>query len=338
MTAPRVFIIAEAGVNHNGSPDTAKALVRAASDAGADAVKFQTFKAEAIASQTARKASYQQKTSPPDETQYAMLKKLELSVEAHRELMRLCGELGIEFLSSAFDRDSADLLDDLGVTQFKLGSGEITNLPLLAHVAAKQKPIILSTGMATLGEVEEAVEAITAAGNTALTLLHCVTEYPAPVDEVNLNAMQTLREAFGCPVGYSDHTEGSAVVIAAVALGAAVIEKHLTLNRADTGPDHRSSMEPGELAAMVSAVRNVETALGDGRKRPAPCELGNMVAARKSLVAACEIPAGTCLSQEMIAVKRPGNGIKPKYLGKVIGRTARRAIAADELITWESLS
>ena len=338
MSTPRVFIIAEAGVNHNGSPDTAKALVRAASDAGADAVKFQTFKAEAIASQTARKASYQERTSRPDETQYAMLKKLELSVEVHQELMHLCDGLGIEFLSSAFDRDSADLLDELGVTQFKLGSGEITNLPLLVHVAAKRKPLILSTGMATLGEVEEAVEAITAAGNTRLTLLHCVTEYPAPVDEVNLNAMRTLKKAFGYPVGYSDHSDGSAVAIAAAALGAAVIEKHLTLKRGDPVPDHRASMEPDQFAAMVRAIRDVEMALGDGRKRPAPCELGNMIAARKSLVAACDIPAGTRLSQEMIAVKRPGSGIKPKYFDRVIGRTARRAIAADELIGWENLA
>ncbi|TVR29481.1 MAG: N-acetylneuraminate synthase [Spirochaetaceae bacterium] len=337
MSTARSFIIAEAGVNHNGSLETARQLVRAAHGAGADAVKFQTFRADAIVSRAAPKADYQRRTTAAEESQHAMLSRLELDLDAHQRLMALCDELGIVFLSSPFDQDSADLLETLGITRYKLGSGEITNLPLLSHVAAKARPIILSTGMATLGEVEQAVHAITAAGNTQLTLLHCVTEYPAPVSEVNLNAMITLRHAFGFAVGYSDHTEGTEIAVAAAALGASVIEKHLTLNRADSGPDHSASLEPAEFAAMVAAVRNTEAALGDGVKQPAPCEQKNIAAARKSIVARVNIATGEVLTAERLAVKRPGTGLPPALLDAVMGRSARRDITADELITWDCL-
>jgi N,N'-diacetyllegionaminate synthase len=337
MSTDRVFVIAEAGVNHNGSVDLARQLVTAAKEAGADAVKFQTFRAEALVVRGARKADYQRRTTDAEESQFDMLRRLELDAHAHADLMAYCRQVGIAFLSSPFDESSADMLDTMGVQRFKLGSGELTNLPLLGHVARKGKPIILSTGMATLGEVETALAAVREHGGTDVTLLHCVTEYPCPSGQVNLRAMLTLRAAFDVPIGYSDHTDGINISIAAVAIGARVIEKHFTLDRQMEGPDHKASLEPGELARMVSAIREVTLALGDGIKRPAPCEVANIPVARKSVVAARPIPAGVLISREDLTIKRPGYGIAPGDLDKVIGRRIASDLAADEVITWEML-
>ena len=264
-----VFIIAEAGVNHNGSLDLALSLIDAAKAAGADAVKFQTFRADNLATATAHKAAYQERSTSNEETQFQMLKRLELDAEAHHRLIEHCRVVGIQFLSSPFDIESADLLEQMDVSLYKIPSGEITNLPYLRHIGRKGKPVILSTGMSTLVEVEEGVQALRESGVKDITLLHCVTEYPAPFDEINLRAMHTLHTAFGLPVGYSDHTPGTEIAIAAVALGAVVIEKHFTLDRNLPGPDHAASLEPSELKQMVSAIRHVESALGDGIKVPA---------------------------------------------------------------------
>ncbi|HOD72463.1 MAG TPA: N-acetylneuraminate synthase [Deltaproteobacteria bacterium] len=332
-----VFIIAEAGVNHNGSLETAKALVRQAGMAGADAVKFQTFRADALAAEGLEKAWYQKKTSNAEESQLSMLRRLELGVEEHRELVRFCRSQRIMFLSTPFDEQSADLLESLGVPMLKIGSGELTNLPFLRHVARKRKPMIISTGMANLGEVEEALEVVLSAGNREITLLHCVTEYPAPPKEVNLRAMQTLHRAFGFPVGYSDHTEGIEIAVAAAALGASVIEKHFTLDRSAEGPDHRSSLDPPMFADMVRAIRNVEDAMGDGRKRPAPCEIKNIPMARRSVVALGAISKGRVITRDLLAIKRPGDGIAPRDMDKIVGLKARRSIPAHKAITWDDL-
>ena len=333
----KTLVIAEAGVNHNGSLEIAKRLVDSASKAGADAVKFQTFNAEKLASNFAKKASYQTKTSARSETQLEMLKKLELSKENHIRLAKHCERRGIVFLSSPFDEESVDFLDSLGVILFKIPSGEITNHQLLQKIAKKKKPILLSTGMSTLGEVEEAIHTLTSAGNRLLTLLHCVTEYPAPYDQINLRAMVTLSNAFGLPVGYSDHTPGYEISLAAVALGAVTIEKHFTLDRSMKGPDHRSSMEPSDLRRLIEAVRNVEEALGDGRKRPAACELTNISSIRKSVVAAATIQANEGLTKKNTTIKRPGYGVPPKQWELLIGRKAIRRIERDEVITWEKV-
>lgn len=333
----RTVVIAEAGVNHNGSLDLARALVDEAKRAGADFVKFQSFRTAALASKTAPKAAYQRKTTAARQSQYDMLRALELSPVAHRILFAYCRVKRIGFLSSPFDEQSADLLSRLGVSQFKIPSGEITNHGFLRHVALKRKPIILSTGMSTLGEVEDAVRVIKDAGNRRTTLLHCVTEYPAPYDQINLRAMLTLKTAFGLPVGYSDHTPGIEIALAAVALGAAVIEKHFTLDRTMEGPDHQASLEPAELTNMVRAIRNVEASLGDGRKAPAPAELRNLTVARKSLVAARAIRKGEAITRSKVVVKRPGTGIQPVDLEKVLGLRAATAIPADEVITWSKL-
>jgi N-acetylneuraminate synthase len=335
---PRVFIIAEAGVNHNGSLDLALRLVDAAKASGADAVKFQTFRAELLATPSAHKAAYQERTTPEAESQFEMLQRLELDTAAHQRLIDHCREVGIQFLSSPFDAQSADLLATLDVPIYKVPSGEITNLPFLRHLAHKGRPLILSTGMSTLGEVEEAVQVLQAAGATKLTLLHCVTEYPAPYAEVNLRAMQTLKTAFGLPVGYSDHTPGIEIAIAAVALGAEVIEKHFTLDRALPGPDHAASLEPAELQQMVAAIRHVEVALGTGIKAPAPCELPNISVARKSIVAARTLPKGHQLAAGDLDIKRPGSGLAPKLLPTLIGRTLRVGIAKDEIINWNQMA
>ena len=334
---PRTFIIAEAGVNHNGDPRLAVQLVVAAKRAGADAVKFQTFKADKLVSRNAAKAEYQKRHTAAGESQLEMLRRLELSVPEHRNLIAQCERLGIQFLSSAFDEASADLLDRLGVSLYKIPSGEITNHPYLSHLARKQKPLILSTGMATLGEVEAALAAIYSTGNQRVTLLHCVTEYPAPYDEINLAAISTLRHAFRVPVGYSDHTDGIDIAVAAVALGAAVIEKHFTLDRNLEGPDHKASLEPEELGRMIESIRRVERALGDGIKKPAPCELKNMQVARKSLVAARRIRAGGRLTRTNVVAKRPGNGVAPYELDKILGRRVAAALEPDEVITWSHL-
>ena len=333
-----VFLIAEAGVNHNGSRAMALDLVDAAKQCGADAVKFQTFRADELATQSAQKATYQKKTTDAGESQLAMLRRLELSQEDHRQILEHCKSIGIEFLSSPFDEESADLLSSLGIPLFKIPSGEITNHPFLQHLARKGKPLILSTGMSTLGEVEEAIAVIMAEGPVDLTLLHCVTEYPAPYAEINLRAMNTLRTAFGLPVGYSDHTPGIEVSIAAAALGAVVIEKHLTLDRRLPGPDHNASLEPDEFSRMVTSIRHVSLALGDGIKSPAKCEIPNMAVARKSLVAARDLPAGHIVSAEDLRVKRPGSGISSKFMAALIGRQLRVSLLQDELITWDCLS
>jgi len=335
---PHVFIIAEAGVNHNGSIDLALRLVDAAKASGADAVKFQTFRADLLATRSAHKAPYQERTTANSESQFEMLHRLELDTAAHQRLIDHCRKIGIQFLSSPFDMESADLLATMKVPLFKVPSGEITNFPFLQHIAHKGRPVILSTGMSTLGEVEEAVRVLQEAGASKLTLLHCITEYPAPYDEVNLRAMQTLKSAFGLPVGYSDHTPGIDIAIAAVALGAEVIEKHFTLDRTLPGPDHAASLEPDELQQMVAAIRHVEAALGSGIKAPAPCELPNITVARKSVVAARSLAAGYRIAIGDLDIKRPGNGLAPKLLPALIGRTLRTAIAKDEIISWDHLA
>lgn len=358
MSDTRVFIIAEAGVNHNGSLDMALRLVDAAAAAGADAVKFQTFRADRLASARAPKADYQTRAVGAAESQLEMLRRLELDEAAHAQLVARCATRGITFLSSPFDLDSLSmLLERRYVSMIKLGSGELTNAPLLLAAARTGLPLVVSTGMASLAEVEQALGVLAfgcradeggavpsvAAFEEAyqdpsararlrgrVTLLHCTTEYPAPFAEVNLRAMDTLRHAFGLPVGYSDHTPGTAVAVAAVALGAVVVEKHFTLDRTLPGPDHQASLEPAELVDMVAAIRHVEAALGDGVKVAHPSERRNMVVARKSVVALHDIAAGSVLTEEDVTVMRPGHGRSPLRLWETIGSRAERDYAAGE--------
>jgi N,N'-diacetyllegionaminate synthase len=332
------FIIAEAGVNHNGSLKLACELIDVAVEAGADAVKFQTFKPEKVCSPLAPKATYQLQTTDAEESQLEMGKKLELPFEAFRELQSHCKSKGMLFLSTPFDYESADFLAELQMPAFKIPSGEITNLPFLEHVARKGRPLILSTGMSTLDEVRKAVETIRATGNQQLVLLQCVSNYPAQSSSVNLRAMHTLAEAFGVPVGYSDHTRGIEVAIAAVALGACVVEKHFTTNRDLSGPDHRASLEPDELASMVRSIRNVETALGDGNKRPALEEANTAAVARRSLVAARYIAAGTVLTEDLVAILRPGTGLPPAMRPQLVGRRTRHDIDAGTLLTLDMVA
>lgn len=330
-----VFIIAEAGVNHNGSLEMAFLLIDVAVAAGADAVKFQTFKAERVIAVNAPKADYQQKATGSDESQLEMVKKLELDETAHFKLHQYCQEKGILFLSAAFDLESIDLLSRLGLEIFKIPSGEITNLPYLRKLGALKKRVIMSTGMADLGEVEDALDVLTESGTSLenITVLHCNTEYPTPFEDVNLRALLTIRNVFpGIAVGYSDHTVGIEVPIAAVAMGATVVEKHFTLDRNLPGPDHRASLEPGELSVMISAIRNIEKALGTGVKKPSSSELRNRAVARKSIVAADVIKEGEALTEVNITVKRPGNGISPMRWDEIIGRKATRLYRSDEQI------
>lgn len=334
----RVFVVAEAGVNHNGDLGLAEQLVDAAADVGADAVKFQTFRAARLVSPGAPKAAYQRETTGADEGQLEMLQRLELGREAHRTLQARAARRGLVFFSAPFDEDSADELEALGVPLLKVPSGEVTNLPYLQHLAAKGRPLIVSTGMCTLDEVARAMETIHAAGDPAVVLLHCVSAYPAPAHEMNLRAMDTLRERFGRPVGLSDHTLGIEVALAAVARGAAAVEKHLTLDRALPGPDHRASLDPPAFTALVQGIRTVEAALGDGVKRPMPSEADTARVARKSLVAARPIAAGRRLAAEDVAVRRPGTGISPADLERALGRTATRDLAAGDVIGWSDLS
>lgn len=331
----RCIVIAEAGVNHNGSLDLAHRLVDVAVQADADFVKFQTFRTEALVTRTAQKAAYQKRTTGHTESQFEMLKKLELDENAFRELAAYASSKNIGFLSTPFDIESARFLATLGVSAFKVSSGDLTNLPFLRELAGMGFPIILSTGMATLGEVEDAVETCECAGVPIdkLTLLHCTTEYPAPAEEINLRAMQTIADAFpGAMFGYSDHSEGIEIPIAAVALGAQVIEKHFTLNRTMEGPDHKASLEPTELAVMVRAIRRVGVALGDGRKRPTVSELSNREIARKSIVAARPIAKGEVFTEQNLSIRRPGNGISPARWDCLIGQPATRDYAQDEMI------
>lgn len=330
----RTLIIAEAGVNHNGDMALAKKLIDVAADAGTDLVKFQTFNADRLVSSSAPKAEYQTRTTDAGETQHAMIRKLELDREMHEALIAHCQSRGIGFFSTGFDAESIDMLVELGLESFKIPSGEITNLPYLRHVGRYGKPVILSTGMASLEEIGEAIDVLEQSGTarTRITVLHCNTEYPTPMADVNLRAMLTIRDAFNVGVGYSDHTQGIEVAIAAVALGATIIEKHFTLDRNLPGPDHKASLEPDELKAMVKAIRNIELAMGDGIKRPSPSESKNMAIARKSIVAASAIRAGEPFGVHNLAVKRPGTGISPMRWDEVLGLKASRDFAPDELI------
>lgn len=330
----KTLIIAEAGVNHNGSLARAQKMVSVAAEAGADLVKFQSFVTDKSISRQAPKAHYQKGRTDPAESQFDMVRNLELSKEDHDELVAECRRRGIGFFSTAFDSDSLEMLLGLGLSIVKIPSGEITNLPFLRQVGRLGKDVLLSTGMATLGEVEAAIDVLERAGTprTRMTVLHCTTEYPAPMGDVNLRAMQSLRAAFGVAVGYSDHTAGIEVALAAVAMGACVIEKHFTLDRNLPGPDHRASLEPGELKAMVAAIRHIEIAMGDGIKRVAPSEIQNKRIARKSLVAAQPIKRGEVFSDKNIAAKRPGTGISPMRWDEIMGLASPRDFAADELI------
>lgn len=330
------LIIAEAGVNHNGDLDKAKQLIDLAADAGADLVKFQTFDARRLVTDSAPKAEYQNRTTDETQSQYEMLQQLELSPQMHEVLIAHCQARGVGFFSTGFDLQSIDYLAGLGADRFKVPSGEITNLPYLRHVGALGKPVILSTGMATLGEIEAALDVLETAGTsrTLITVLHCNTEYPTPMHDVNLRAMLGIREAFGVAVGYSDHTSGIEVPIAAVAMGATVIEKHLTLDRNLPGPDHRASLEPDEFTAMVSAIRNIEQAMGDGIKRPTASEAKNKPVARKSIVATRDIRTGELFTTDNITVKRPGSGLSPMLWDQIVGREAARDFAEDEFIEY----
>jgi N,N'-diacetyllegionaminate synthase len=329
-----VFIIAEAGVNHNGSLDLAKRLVDVAVDAGADAVKFQTFKTENLVSRNAKKADYQKETTDTSESQFDMIKKLELDMDTHQKLIDHCQENNIMFLSTPFDNDSVNLLSDLGLQIFKIPSGEITNLPYLRHIGSLDKQVILSTGMSNIQEVEDALTILVGAGTLKenITVLHANTMYPTPMEDVNLNAMLTMQRELGVAVGYSDHTLGIEVDIAAVAMGASVIEKHFTLDKTMDGPDHQASLEPKELKAMVSAIRNIEKALGGNEKKPSPSEGINIDIVRKSIVATKTIKKGELLSDDNISTKRPGTGLSPMKWDEVIGTVASKNYQSDELI------
>ncbi|MCW8896096.1 N-acetylneuraminate synthase [Sulfurimonas sp.] len=330
-----VFIIAEAGVNHNGSIELAKKLIDAAVEAGADAVKFQTFKTENLVSKNAQKAQYQKKNmNDKDDSQFNMLKKLELDVETHHELISYCKSKNIMFLSTPFDHDSIDMLDDLGLEIFKIPSGEITNLPYLRHIGKLNKKVILSTGMADIGEIEDALDVLVGEGTKKenITVLHANTMYPTPMEDVNLKAMVTIGNTFDIAFGYSDHTLGIEVPVAAVAIGASCVEKHFTLDCTMQGPDHKASLEPDELQAMVKAIRNIELALGSSVKKPSESEKPNIKIARKSIVANCEIKKGEIFTEKNLGIKRPGNGISPMRWDEVIGTSAMKDYSEDDLI------
>ena len=330
----RTFIIAEAGVNHNGFLAIAKKLVDSASDAGADAIKFQTFNAEKMVSIYAPKAEYQKKTTGTNESQLEMLRKLELDESAHKELFDYCKQKNILFMSTPFDLESISLLNKLGLEIFKIPSGEITNLPYLREIGSLKKRVILSTGMAEMEEIKNAVDIITESGTPKenITVLHCNTEYPSPYEDVNLLAMLTIKEVFNVHIGYSDHTIGIEIPIAATALGATIIEKHFTLDKNMEGPDHKASLDPDELTVMVRSIRTIEKALGNGIKKPSPSELKNRVIARKSIVAYKDIIQGEVFSCENLTVKRPGTGINPMKWDSILGKTARRDFKKDEVI------
>lgn len=331
------FIIAEAGVNHNGDIVLAKKMIDVAADAGADAVKFQTFHAEDLVTQTAEKADYQKITTDGEESQFDMLKELELPENVFYELSAYAAARGIIFLSTPFDEKSANLLEGIDVPAYKISSGDITNFPLLKVIAEKRKPVILSTGMSTLGEVEEAVFYLQENGIDDIIVLHCTTSYPAPVESVNLRAMETMRVAFNVPVGYSDHTEGTSIPIAAVAMGANVIEKHFTLNRTMDGPDHAASIEPDELGFMVKSIRGIEKSIGDGIKKTTKEEQKTVNLARRYIVIKNPIKSGDILTYDKIAIKRSHIGIQPKYLDKVVGMRVNKNMQIDQSITWDDL-
>ena len=330
----KTLIIAEAGVNHNGDMSLAKKLVDTAAESGADLVKFQTFSADRLATHFAHKAEYQKSETGETESQHAMLRKLELTEEMHVQLIAHCKSRTIGFLSTGFDIESVDLLNRLGQELFKIPSGEITNLPFLQHIGGLRKRVILSTGMSTMDEIESAISVLENSGTprSKVTVLHCTTAYPAPMSDVNLSAMQSIKSALNVEIGYSDHTLGIEIPIAAVALGATVIEKHFTLDRNMPGPDHKASLEPAELKAMINAIRNIEQALGDGVKRLMPSEVENIVIARKSIVARQSISKGEIFDSENITAKRPNNGISAMQWEEVIGKAANRDYSIDEFI------
>jgi len=328
----KVCIIAEAGVNHNGSLDIAKKLVDEAKKAGADIVKFQTFDVDAITSRFAEMAEYQKENIGEVKSQKEMLSELTLKHEEYIELSKYCEKVGIKFLSTPFDFPSIDFLDGIGCDIWKIPSGEVTNFPYLKKIAETKKPVILSTGMSTLEEVKAAVEVLNSFGTTDIVLLHCTTQYPTPYESVNLNAMLTMKAETGLPVGYSDHTKGIEVPIAAVAMGATIIEKHFTLDRNMSGPDHKASLEPNELKQMVDSIRHIELAMGSGEKKPADIEIGNMKIARKSIIAARDITKGDFFTEDNLTTKRPGNGLSPMLWNQVIGTMAMRDFKEDELI------
>lgn len=328
----KVFIIAEAGVNHNGSIDIAKKLIDNAVKAGVDAVKFQSFKAENLVTEKAEQAEYQVRNLNEKTSQFQMLKKLELSYNVHRELMEYCNKRGVIFLSSAFDLESIELLDKLGMDIFKIPSGEIENVPYLRKIAKTGKKIILSTGMSDLSDIEFALNILRDNNSGEITVLHCNTDYPTAMKDVNLNAMNTIKEAFKVKIGYSDHTNGIEVPIAAVALGARVIEKHFTLDKNMEGPDHKASLEPQELTEMVASIRNIERALGDGIKKPTAVENKNKLVARKSVICLKDIKLGETFTEDNICIKRPGTGISPKHWDNIIGKVSKRSFKKDELI------
>ena len=332
------FIIAEAGVNHNGSLEWARALVDMAADAGADAVKFQTFRSDNLVSPQAPKAAYQEETTGSGESQLDMIRRLELPLEAFAELKAHCERRGVLFLSTPFDEDSLDGLDALGMAAIKIPSGEITNLPFLTRIAAKGRPVILSTGMARLAEVDDAVRALRAAGCEALAVLHCVSDYPAAAADANLRAMDTLAAAFGVPIGYSDHTLGLEVALAAVARGACILEKHVTLDKTLPGPDHRASLDGAEFAALTRGVRAVQSALGHGRKEPAAAEAAIARVARRSLFLRRAVPAGGTITLDDLIALRPGDGVPPALAPQVAGRRAARSLNVGERIDWSDLS
>lgn len=332
----KVLIIAEAGVNHNGDITQAKKLIDAAAEAGSDYVKFQTFKASKLVTKAAERADYQNSNTGDSDSQFEMLRKLELSEDAHLELISYCESKSIKFLSTGFDLDSLEFLNNIGINLFKIPSGEITNLPYLRKIASFNKPVIMSTGMASITEVQEAFEVLIQGGLTknGISIVHCNTEYPTPMEDVNLKAMNDIGKRMDVEIGYSDHTLGIEVPIAAVALGATVIEKHFTLDRTLPGPDHRASLEPDELKAMVIAIRNIEKAIsGSGTKEPSPSEIKNKTVARKSIVATRAIKKGEELSESNLGIKRPGTGVSPMRWDEVLGTTAIRDFEAEELIS-----
>ena len=337
----RTLIIAEAGVNHNGDMELAKKLIDEAASAGADIVKFQTFKAEKLVSRNARKADYQidNMKGEADTNQFNMLKKLELLQENHQMLIDYCATKNIQFLSTPFDEESVDFLESLGIDIFKIPSGEITNLPYLRKIGSKKKNVIISTGMSNMSEVNHALTILTEAGTPIenIIVLQCNTDYPTAFSDVNLLAMQTMRDTLGVKVGYSDHTPGIEIPIAAVALGAEVIEKHFTLDRNMEGPDHKASLEPAELSAMIKSIRNIEIALGDGIKRPSASESKNIAIARKSIHIQNDLDAGHTITESDLVMKRPGNGISPMKYDEVIGKTTTKALPADHLLSWEDI-
>jgi N-acetylneuraminate synthase/N,N'-diacetyllegionaminate synthase len=330
-----VFVVAEIGINHGGSLPHAMRLIDAAAEAGADAVKFQTFRADRLMVSNGDRLAQQDDGS---ESAYQMFRRLELGGEEYEKLKRHADARKVLFLSTPFDEESADLLDGIGVPAFKVASADINHLPLLKHLAAKKKPVILSTGMSFLSEVAEAVWTLKTAGTSEILLLHCVSSYPAPPESLNLRSIQTMRDYFDLPVGYSDHAEGILLPLVAVSLGAVLVEKHFTLDKHAPGPDHKLSVDPGELRSMVQSIRIIEASLGDGRKCPAPCEAENRLLSRRSIVACADIRAHETIALWMLSFKRPGNGIEPKQAEKIVGMKARRNISRDTALQWDDLS